>query len=90
MPTGAQRFAKQQLQQHATAATAIPNLPLAQVTAVTAGGGTDGNSLVTVSYNGASLALPHLAQYTPVVNDVVVLIRAGGQWIAAGKAVGFP
>lgn len=87
MPSGAQKLAAQLLDR---TAKGIPDWPLAQITAITAGGGTDGNSLVTVNYKGASLELPHMPYYTPVVGHVVVLHRAGGQWIVAGNPIGFP
>jgi len=90
MPSNVQRFAQQQREQLERAAQRMPEKPIATVTVVTAGGGTDGQTLVTVSYNGASLALPHKASYTPVVGHIVVLDRAGGQWIVDDRLVGFP
>lgn len=90
MPSNVQRFAQQQREQLAHAAKQIPEKPIATVTAVATGAGTDGQTLVTVSYAGASLALPHKASYTPVVGHIVVLDRAGGQWIVDDRLVGFP
>lgn len=88
MPTGAQRLALQQLDR---AAVDHPlEMPLATVTTVAAGGGTDGNALVTVNYLDASLQLPYLSQYTPVVNHRVALARVGGIWTIVGRPVGFP
>ncbi|HEU5026599.1 MAG TPA: hypothetical protein VFV01_16910 [Spirillospora sp.] len=87
MPTGAQRFARQLLEQKAGG---FPEKPIATVTAVNATGGTDGLALVTVSYNGASLPLPHKASYTPAVGHVVVLDRVGGQWVIDDRLIGFP
>ena len=87
MPSGAQKLAAQLLDR---TAKGLPDWPLAAITAVSATGGTDGQALCTVSYHGASLNLPHFSQYTPVVGHVVVLIRAGGQWIVAGRPIGFP
>lgn len=87
MPSGTQRFARQLLDQQAAG---MPEQPRATVTAVAAGGGTDGQALVTVDYAGASLDLPHKASYTPVVGHIVVLARAGGTWIVDDRLVGFP
>ena len=90
MPTGKQKLAKQL---GGKTTPAIPDNSLfgrAKVTAVTTGGGTDGNSLVTVLYKGATLKLPHYPSYTPAVGHVVTLIRVEGNWHVLGNPVGFP
>lgn len=87
MATGRQRFALQQLER---AAAGLPDWPVAEVTAITVGGGTDGNALVTVDYQGATLKVPFLLHYTPVVGHVVALGRSGGNWIILGRPGGFP
>lgn len=87
MRSGAQRLAQQNL---AARAASLPDWPTATVIAVAAGGGTDGQDLATVDHDGAELELPHMAHYTPVVGDVVVLIRVGGSWTILGRPVGFP
>lgn len=88
MASGARRFALQQLDRFAEDNPG--ELPLADITTVTAGGATDGNALVTVNYLGAALQLPYLSQYTPVVNHRVALGRVGGIWTILGRPVGFP
>ena len=88
MPTGRQKLAQQQKERRA--APAQPLTGTAHVTAVTTGGGTDGNSLVTVTYDGATLKLPHYPFYTPVVGHNVTLLRVDGQWVVLGNPVGFP
>ena len=91
MPTGRQKLAKQLSPSKAAGKLPdAPSWPRAKVTAVTAGGGTDSNSLVTVVYKGATLKLPHFPFYTPAVGHNVVLIRVEGQWHVLGNPVGFP
>lgn len=87
MASGARRFALQQLDR---VAADVPDLPLAEVTAIDPTGGTDAEALVTVLYLGAELDLPHLAHYTPTVGDKVALARYGGVWTIIGRPVGFP
>lgn len=87
MPSGLQRFARQQLER---LAPSVPEFPVAVVTAITTGGGTDGADLVTVNYKGASLKFSHLSNYTPAVNHVVILARSGGNWVILGRPIGFP
>lgn len=80
MPTGAQRFTRQAIErQHAK----TEDHPTGKVTAVTSG-------VATVLFLGSSKQLPHLAAYTPAVNDIVVLIRVGGDWAILGPLAGFP
>jgi hypothetical protein len=85
---GVRRFAQQQIDR---ALTAIPDDPVATVTAVQSGAGQGGIATVTVNYFGASLsAVPYLASYTPAVGHIVVLGRSGGQLYIRGRLVGFP
>lgn len=88
MATGARRFVLQQLDQ-AAAAHPLDN-PQAVVTTVTAGGATDGNALVTVTYLGASIQLPYYSHYTPVVGHKVGLVKHNGVWTILGRPIGFP
>jgi hypothetical protein len=87
MPSGKQRFARQQidraLQQHQHGEVAV-------VTAVAATGGTDSQPLATVTHNGASVQYPHLSAYSPAVGDVVAVHPWGGTYLIVGKPVGFP
>ena len=87
MATGRRKLAQTLLAQ---AATDVPEWPIATVTYVQTGGGTDGIDLVTVRYAGADLQFPHMRHYTPVVGDVVALGRWGGQWHIIGAPAGFP
>jgi hypothetical protein len=84
---GAHRLVQQRLNSRLAE---LPDLPVATVTAITVGGGTDGLDLVTVNWNGSPLDLPHLNTYTPVVGDRVVLLRVGGLPTIIGRPVGFP
>lgn len=86
MPTGAQKLAQQQLAREAPAV----DFPQAQITAVTAGGAKDGNALVTVVYRGASLQLPYLSHYTPVVGHMVPVALVEGVLTIWGRPIGFP
>jgi hypothetical protein len=77
--TGTQRFVQQQIDRSARETT---DLPTGKVTST---------SPFTVLLNtGASLVSPHvrrLASYTPAVNDITMLVRSGGKWIALGPTV---
>lgn len=84
---GAHRLALQQLDARAAD---VPDKPTAEVTAITPGGGSDGQDLVTVLYLGAALQFPHMDHYTPVVGHMVVLDRVGGSWTIVGRPIGFP
>lgn len=79
MATGTQRFVQQQIDR---AAQQVLDLPTGKVTST---------SPFTVLLNtGASLVSPHvrrLASYTPAVNDITMLIRSGGKWVALGPTV---
>lgn len=86
MSSGLDRLVRLQLDRVAD----VPDWPEAVVKSIAVGGGTDGLDLVTVSYQGATLALPHYAHYTPAVGHVVTLIRAGGTWRIFGRSIGFP
>lgn len=45
---------------------------------------------VTVSWQGGSYQFPHMDSYTPVLNDLVAMVRYGGSWLILGKPVDFP
>lgn len=91
MPSGRERLARLFIDRHTSQAEAAQaGGPIAVVTAVTTGGGTDGVDLVTVTHDGATRQYPHLLQYTPVVGHVVALGRWGGTWIILGRPGGFP
>lgn len=68
----------------------LPELPKATVTAVTPGGASDGNALVTVDYLGSTLQFGYLSSYTPAVGHVVALGRIGGNWTILGRPIGHP
>jgi len=89
MASGRDRFARQQLEQRARALDAV-ELPVATVTAVQAGASLDGIALATVDYLGASLKVPYLTSYTPVVGHVVAMTRHAGNWLILGRPGGFP
>lgn len=82
-----QKFALQQLDR---AAAAMPDAPIATVTGIASGAGTDGADVVTVTYLGASLQFAHMAHYTPAVGHVVTLKRVGGNWVIDGRPIGHP
>lgn len=87
MATGTQRFARQQI----AAATGGGDVgEVATVTAVTAGGGRDGNALVTVLHNGSSQKYPYLLTYAPAVGDVVAIHPWGGSYLILGRPGGIP
>ena len=46
--------------------------------------GTSGTKVV-VSVDNASMTLPRLAAYTPVVGDVVIIAARPGNWFVLGK-----
>ena len=87
MASGADRLVRQQLERKAEE---VSDWPEATVTAITVGGGKDGQDLVTVSYAGGSYNFSHYAHYTPAVGHVVTLIRVSGNWAIFGRRVGFP
>lgn len=64
---------------------------LTTVTAVTAGGASDGNALVKVTWRGAELTVNgYAASYTPVVGHRVVCDYIDNQPIIAYRVVGQP
>lgn len=66
-------------------------LILPTVTAVTAGGASDGNALVQVTRFGQQRkANGYLNSYTPTVNDRVLAVYVDDQLIVLGKVIGKP
>jgi hypothetical protein len=83
------RFADQQ-QQHIAAGPADRRI-VAQIATVTAGGASDGNALVTVTWRGQTLtANGYNRSYAPVVGHMVVCDLIGGQLLIAYSPVGAP
>lgn len=62
----------------------------ATITSVTAGGASDGNALVVISWRGASISVPYVSTYTPVVSHVVAVAKTGPQLLILGRIVGTP
>lgn len=61
------------------------------VTAVAAGGASDGHAQVTVSVNGSANPAPYLDTYTsPAVNDVVAVLLVDGSPLILGRRIGTP
>ena len=85
MPPGRERLARQQIAAQA-AATTGGGLEQAKVTVVSA----DSPPKVTVKWRGQTYVFPHLLNYTPVVNDVVVLAPYAGSYLILGRPGGFP
>jgi hypothetical protein len=88
MPAGTRAFVLAQIERDAR--NRPTQLPTATVTAIAPGGGTDGQTLVTVDYDGASLALPHMDYYTPALQHRVALAKIGGVWTILGRPIGHP
>jgi hypothetical protein len=88
MPAGTRAFVLGQIERDTR--NRPMELPIATVTAITAGAGADGQSLVEVDYNGARLELPHMDYYTPAVNARVALAKVGGVWTILGRPIGHP
>jgi hypothetical protein len=88
MPTGTRAFVLGQIER---AARQKPTeQPMATITAIAPGGGTDGQSLVTVDFDGSSIPLPHMDSYTPTVGARVGLVKWGGVWTIIGRPIGHP
>ena len=72
---------------------AIPasRMVVASVAAVTAGAAGDGNALVTVTYDGATVtAAGYAASYTPVVGHRVLCAIPDRQVIVVCRVIGYP
>ena len=67
-----------------------PAWAVGTVTAVTAGAATDGNALVTVTYQGTQVKAAYGAHYTPVVGHVVLMARTGPQLAIVCRLIGTP
>lgn len=62
-----------------------------KVTAVAAGRGVGGVALVTVSWQGGTVTIPHSGAYIPAVGDQVSLLRPGRhQLLINDKIIGGP
>jgi hypothetical protein len=88
MPAGTRAFVLAQIERDTR--NRPTELPIATITAIAPGGGTDSQTLVTVDYQGASLALPHMDHYTPAVGARVALAKIGGVWTILGRPIGHP
>lgn len=87
MPSGVQQFTRQQIAQ---AARDTPELPQAVVQSIATGAGSDGGDVVTVTYRGTAIKVPHNSAYTPAVGHVVLLARSAGTWVILCRLSGFP
>jgi hypothetical protein len=86
-PRGLRRYTAEVL---AAAAQGVP-LAAATVATVTAGGASDGHSLVTVEWNGATFPAPWLASYASIaVGQVVLVAFVGSQPVILGQIWGTP
>lgn len=84
------RLADQQTAAHAAAAARTGQV-IATVTTVTAGGASDGNALVKVTWRGGETkANGYLNSYTPTLNDRVICLFVDGQLIVLGRIIGQP
>jgi hypothetical protein len=81
---GARRLAREQNQSRPPQGAATAGAGPAIVTAYSGG-------IATVSYRGATQQVAHLASYTPVVNDnVLLLVMSDGALVILGKPAGTP
>lgn len=84
------RFADHNSQRIAEAAS-TPVVFFGTVTSVTAGGASDGNALVKVTWFGKQVtANGYVNTYTPVANDRVLCAYDGQQIVVVGKVIGRP
>jgi hypothetical protein len=63
----------------------VPEWPSATVTKTNAGRSPEGLALVGVRYKGGDYAFPYMKHYTPVLGDLVVMCRVGGNWHVIGS-----
>lgn len=90
LAAAARRLADQ-VSEKAAALPAGFGLGIATVTTVTAGGASDGNALVKVTYRGRETpAAGYLAAYTPAVGHRVLYLSVFAQLIVLGRVVGRP
>ena len=72
-------------------AAALPPIFYATVSAVSAGGSSDGNALVAVRWRGAEVTVAgYAASYTPVVNHRVVCALINNQVEILHRSIGHP
>lgn len=60
------------------------------ISAVTPGGAVDGNALVSVTWQGASVRVAYASSYTPVVGHVVLMARVGPRLVIVCRVIGTP
>lgn len=60
------------------------------VVAVSPTGASDGNPLVTVTWQGTNVRAAYLASYTAAVGHVVLMARFGPRLIILGRVIGTP
>lgn len=89
---GARRLAAEQGRDRRPQGATHWEVGQAQVTAVTSGGASDGNALVTVDYRGALQDAAYLASYTsPAVgHQVAVEVSSDGALLIIGRVIGTP
>lgn len=71
-------------------AVASAHMETAEVTAVTVGGGADGQNLVTVRWRGRTVRAARCASYSPVVGHKVLVLVQGPRLIVIDRLVGTP
>lgn len=70
-----------------------PNRPVARlgtIATVTAGAAADGNAAVTVTVRGSTIDAPYLASYSPVVDDLVMVLLVDNAPLILGGVIGLP
>lgn len=88
--TAAWAVADEQNARAAEAASAASPV-IATVATVTAGGASDGNALVVVTYRGVSTTVAgYLNSYTPTVGNRVLGVFIDNQLIVLGRVIGHP
>lgn len=60
------------------------------IASVTANAAADGNSAVTVTVLGSTIAAPYLESYTPTVGDMVRVEFTNGSPLILGAVIGLP
>lgn len=60
------------------------------IATVTAGGASDGNALVEVTWRGGTTEVPYLSTYTPTVGHTVLLLVQLPQVVVLARIIGTP